>query len=157
MLFRAGLVGGTSTAPANTPHVQQEMEMNRNTTTIAAARATAICLAATLACSAAHASPGSLDESVAGASLKYAVPASDLDLSKIEGATVLYARIRHAARAVCETILTQQPGLLEKYRTCTDRAIAEAVARVNRPLLSQYHQLRLMGDRAALAQLAKGH
>jgi UrcA family protein len=131
--------------------------MNMINTAIIAARAMVICIAATLACSAADASPASLDESVAGGSLKYAVPFSDLNLAKMEGATVLYGRIRHAARAVCETILTQQPGLIEKYRTCVDGVIADAVARVNRPLLSQYHQLRLKGDRAALAQFAKGH
>jgi UrcA family protein len=136
---------------------RKEIEMNRTNTTIIAARAMAICITATLACNAADASPGNLDRSVAGGSLKYAVPFSDLDLSKIEGATALYARIRHAARAACDTILTQQPGLGEKYRACVDRAIAEAVARANRPLLSQYHKLRLMGDRAGLAQLAKGH
>lgn len=131
--------------------------MNRNTTTIAVAAATAICIAATPAGSGARASPGNLDESVAGASLKQVIPFSDLGLSKIQGATVLYARIRHAARAVCETILTQQPGLVEKYRTCVETAMAEAVARVNRQLLSQYHQLRLMGDKARLEQLAKDH
>jgi UrcA family protein len=110
-----------------------------------------------VAYNAAAASPGRLDESVAGGSLKYVVPFSDLDLSRIEGAATLYARLRHAARAVCETILTAQPGLGEKYRACVDKAIAEAVASANRPLLSQYHQLHLKGDRAGLAQLAKGH
>ena len=33
-------------------------------------------------------------------------------------------------------------------------AIADAVASVNRPLLSQYHQLRTKGDKGALVQLA---
>jgi UrcA family protein len=153
----AGFYSRKERAAANEPHVDKELAMNRNTTTMVVARAMAICIAATLACSAAHASPGSLDESVAGASLKQVIPSSDLDLSKIQGAAVLYARIRHAARAVCETILTQQPGLIEKYRTCVDSAIADAVARANRPLLSQYHQLRLMGNKARLAQLATGH
>jgi UrcA family protein len=133
------------------------MQTSLTNATIIVARAMLICITATLACNAAAASPGSPDESVAGGSPKYAVPFSDLDLSKIEGATALYGRIRHAARAACETILTQQPGMGEKYRACVDGAIAQAVAKANRPLLSQYHQLRLMGDRAGLAQLAKGH
>ena len=137
--------------------LREEMEMNSTHTAIIVARAMAICITATLACNAADASPASLDESVTGASLTYAVPFSDLDLSKIEGATALYGRIRHAARAACETILTQQPGMGEKYRACVDGAIAQAVAKANRPLLSQYHRLRLMGDRAGLAQLAKDH
>lgn len=131
--------------------------MNKTNSAGIAARAMAIGIAGGLAGTAAAASPVSLDESVAGASLEYVVPSGDLDLSRIEGAAALYARIRHAARAVCETILTQQPGLLGKYRGCVDSAIAAAVGRANRPLLSEYHRLRLMGDRAGLAQLAKGH
>ena len=117
-----------------------------------AARALVICGAATLACNATAVSAGSLDES--DAPVKYTVPFKDLDLSRIEGATALYGRLRHAARAACEPLLSVQH---EKYRACVGRAIADAVARVNRPLLSQYHQLHLNRDRAGLAQLAKGH
>jgi hypothetical protein len=36
-----------------------------------------------------------------------------------------------------------------------DKAVSDAVASVNRPLLSQYHQLRTKGDRIGLVQLAR--
>jgi UrcA family protein len=133
--------------------------MEMNTTMVTTARAMTLCIAAALGFNAADASAGSLsrDELVAGPTLKYVVPFQDLDLSKIEGATALYGRLRYAARMVCEPIQSQQPGLAEKYRACVNKAIADAVAGVNRPLLSQYFQLRTKGDRAGLLQLAKAH
>jgi UrcA family protein len=130
-----------------------------NTTMVTAARAITVCIAAALGFNAANASADTLshDESVAGTSLKYLVRFADLDLSRIEGATALYGRLRYAARMVCEPIQTQQPGLAEEYRACVDKAIADAVAGVNRPLLTQYLQLHTRGDRAGLAQLANAH
>lgn len=130
-----------------------------NTTMVTTARAMTICIAATLGFNAADASAGSLsrDASLGDPPLKYVVPFQDLDLSKIDGATRLYARLRYAARAVCEPIQSRQLGLAEKYRACVDKAIADAVARVNRPLLSQYFQLRTKRDSAGLLQLAKAH
>jgi hypothetical protein len=38
-----------------------------------------------------------------------------------------------------------------------DKAVADAVEHVNRPLLSQYHQLRIKGDKAGLVRLAKAN
>ena len=130
-----------------------------NTTMATAARAMTLCIAAALGFNAADAFAGGLsnDESVSGPLPKYVVRFQDLDLSRIEGATALYARLRYAARMVCEPIQSQQLGLVEKYRACVDKAIADAVASINRPLLSQYLQLRTRGDRAGLAQLAKAH
>jgi hypothetical protein len=37
------------------------------------------------------------------------------------------------------------------------KAIADAVASVNRPLLSQYHQLRTKGDKTRGVELAKAN
>ena len=129
--------------------------MNKSMAT--AARAMTICIAATLGYNAAGASTGSLsnDESATNASLTYVVRFADVDLSKIDGAIALYARIHQAAGTVCRPLESRQLSLAEKHRACMDRAIADAVASVNRPLLSQYHQLRTKGDRAGLVQLAK--
>ena len=126
-----------------------------NTTITNTARALTICIAATLGFSAADASAGTLsnDTSVTGAARKEAVRFPDLDLSRIEGVAKLYGRIAHAARDVCDPLETQWRPT--EYRTCVDKAIANAVATVNRPLLTQYHQLRTRGDKAALVQLAK--
>jgi len=48
-----------------------------------------------------------------------------------------------------------QMDLAAKYHACMDRAVADAVAKVNRPLLSQYHQLHSNGDKSALVRLAR--
>lgn len=128
-----------------------------NTIIATAARALTICIAATLAFSAASASAGSpgSDESVTGASHKYVVRFPDLDLSRIEGVTNLYLRLRYAASVVCKSF--ESEWFPAEHQACVDKAIANAVATVNRPLLSQYHQLRTKGDRAGLVQLAKAH
>src|ERR1700732_2746387 len=126
-----------------------------NTIITNTARALTICIAATLGFSAADASPGTLshDTAVTGAARKEVVRFPDLDLSRIEGVAKLYGRIAHAARDVCDPLLTQWHPT--EYGTCVDQAIADAVATVNRPLLTQYLQLRTRGDKAALVQLAK--
>jgi UrcA family protein len=127
--------------------------MNRSMAT--AARAMTICLAATLGYNTADASSISNDESATNASYAYVVRFADVNLSKIDGAIALYARIRQAAGTVCRPLESRQLSLATLHRTCMDKAIADAVASVNRPLLSQYHQLRTKGDRAGLVQLAK--
>ena len=58
-------------------------------------------------------------------------------------------------RRATSAILSRLSGTPSEYRACVDKAIADAVAIVNRPLLSQYHQLRTKGDKAGLVQLAK--
>ena len=60
----------------------------------------------------------------------------DLNLSTIEGATALYQRLKGAAHRVCEEPST---GLDEYriYQACFRAAIADAVAKVNSPLLTQ--------------------
>jgi UrcA family protein len=123
-----------------------------------AARALTICIAATLGFSAADASASNLstDRSVPGAPPTYVVRFADLDLAKIEGVTTLYGRLSHAAREVCDPLISTR-WFPEKYHACVDKAIADAVAKVNRPLLTQYHQLRTKGDKAGLVQLAKAH
>ena len=128
-----------------------------NASMVTVARATMICITAALGFNATGAFADNLskDESVAGTSYRYVVQFSDLDLSRIEGTTALYGRLRYAARMVCDPIQTQQPWLIKKYRDCVDKAIADAVAKVNRPLLTQYLQLRTTGDGAGLTQLAK--
>jgi hypothetical protein len=48
-------------------------------------------------------------------------------------------------------------GLAEKYRACMAKAVADAVATVNRPLLSEYHQLRARGNGTGRVMLTKAH
>jgi len=126
--------------------------MNKTTTT--AVRAMTIGLAAVIVCSAAQASNVSKDPSATNERYQNVVRYSDVDLSRIEGAITVYGRIRQAANAVCESLDSRVLGLAEKHRACVNQAIADAVASVDRPLLSQYHQLRTKGDKGALVQLA---
>lgn len=64
----------------------------------------------------------------------------DLNLANTQGAAALYRRITLAAHEVCAPAeqtgsLLPRPG----YRECVRRAIAEAVAKVDRAELSAYH------------------
>jgi UrcA family protein len=67
----------------------------------------------------------------------------DLNLTNPQGIAALYRRITGAAQEVCGPAertgsLLPRPG----YRECVQRAIAEAVAKVDRPELSAYHAQR---------------
>jgi len=130
--------------------------MSKTTT---AARATSICLAAIVGFNAADASAGSLssDPSASDGLPKQVVRFHSLDLSRIEGVTTLYGRLRNAARAVCDPLKGREMWIREEQRACMDKAIADAVASINRPLLSQFHQLRIKGDKTGLAQFAKAN
>jgi UrcA family protein len=138
-------------ADSQTPFFK-EIKMNKTTTI--AVRALTIGLAAVIGCSAAHAANVSKDQSATNEWHQYVVRYADVDLSRIDGAITVYSRIRQAADAVCESIDSRVLGLMEKHRACVNQAIADAVASVDRPLLSQYHQLRTKGDKGAVAQLA---
>jgi|ERR1022692_2000503 UrcA family protein len=130
-----------------------------NKTIAAAARALTICVAATLGFNAANASTDGVsnDQSVTNKSLSYMVRFSDLDVSKFEGAKKLYARLRHAATVVCKPLETASLWASDQYETCMNKAIADAVASVNRPLLSQYHQARTKSDKRRIVEIAKAN
>ena len=90
----------------------------------------------------------------AAATVTYPVGYSDLDVSTMRGAKTLYLRIRFAAETLCESSATWGK---KEGEACVHKAVNDAVARVDAPLLSQYHQLRSKGDRAGLVQLAKAN
>ena len=66
----------------------------------------------------------------------------------------LYLRIRHAAETLCGSAATWGK---KEGEACVHKAVNDAVARVNAPLLSQYHQLRDKSEKAGPAQLAKAN
>jgi UrcA family protein len=141
-------------APSTANTTFKEIKMNTAITTTA--RAFAICVAATLGFNAnASAAGPSNTQSVENGALTYVVRFADLDLSNIQGTTELYGRLRSAARVVCEPLESRDWRTSTKHEACMRTAIADAVESVDRPLLSQYHQLRTKGDKAALVQLAK--
>jgi UrcA family protein len=60
---------------------------------------------------------------------------ADLDIQTVEGAKVLYHRIRLAADQVCQE-LNDDPVLREAAQGCIDKAIDNAVKKVNAPYLT---------------------
>ena len=81
----------------------------------------------------------SADE-VRSLSVRYA----DLDLERPADVARLYQRIRRAAEDVCgPRLLTGSRVPVTGYQPCFADAVAQAVARVDRPALSAYHQQRL--------------
>jgi UrcA family protein len=70
--------------------------------------------------------------------VKYA----DLNLSSPAGAAVLYQRIRVAATQVCGTPDRRDLGRFEQAKTCTARAIANAVTAVGNDALTNLYQAK---------------
>jgi UrcA family protein len=64
----------------------------------------------------------------------------DLNLSTIEGATALYLRIKRAANSVCDDGSTAGLAHYREWKSCYQAAIADAVAKVNSPLLTAVSQ-----------------
>jgi UrcA family protein len=72
---------------------------------------------------------------------------SDLDLSRKAGIATLYQRIQGAAQRVCETHTGRRLEQQRGHAACVDNAVARAVARIDRPMLSDY-AARQMGKQA---------
>ena len=87
-------------------------------------------------------------------SVSYPVGYSDLDVSTIKGAKTLYLRVRYAAETLCESAATYGK---KDGEACVQKAVNDAVARVDAPLLTQYTQLRSKHDKAGLLQLARAN
>jgi UrcA family protein len=68
----------------------------------------------------------------------YHVNYADLDLAHRAGADALFARIKSAARRVCEPAAESEPFRFAQLREqrCIEKAIADAVADVGSPLLT---------------------
>ena len=92
--------------------------------------------------------------STTNGSVTYPVRYSDLDVSTVKGAKTLYLRIRYAAETLCESAATWGK---KEGEACVNKAVNDAVARVNAPLVTHYSQLRRKGDEAARMQLAKAN
>ena len=77
----------------------------------------------------------------------------DLNLATIDGAITLYQRLKGAARTVCEGPLTGIAAYQE-WRSCYDAAMADAVAKVNNPLLTAVYR-GPNKDASSIAMLTK--
>jgi UrcA family protein len=63
---------------------------------------------------------------------------ADLDLDHKAGIAKLYVRIRGAARRVCYQQANDEQGANQADPVCVKRAVSTAVARIDRPMLSEY-------------------
>lgn len=61
---------------------------------------------------------------------------NDLDITKPDGAKVLYRRIRAAARDVCERSSSTDPIMNMANKECIDTAVDKAVRKINAPMLT---------------------
>ena len=71
---------------------------------------------------------------------KRVVNFADLDLNRDTGVATLYARIKSAAREVCEPVDNWSSRMLNS--DCRHDALAKAIADVNSPALTSYYQAR---------------
>lgn len=66
---------------------------------------------------------------------------ADLDLNREAGVAQLYLRIKGAARRVCAEQADEQLVAEQNRARCVKRAVSTAVARIDRPMLSDLAQL----------------
>jgi len=129
-----------------------------NNTKIRTIRAITISTAVALGFGTGAASAGpSATQFVSDGANSYVVRFPDLDLSKIDGAAALYGRLSRAAHVVCEPLQSRDLAIAARYRACLVQAVANAVAQVDRPMLSQYYESRTKGDKASFVQLAQAN
>jgi UrcA family protein len=72
-------------------------------------------------------------------SAKQSVTYKDLDLNSDAGTQTLYRRIQRAANKVCGEADVRDLAGMNVRKTCRDRAISEAVAAVNSPMLTKVY------------------
>ncbi len=77
--------------------------------------------------------------------LQVTVKFADLDVSRPEGAAVLYGRIRAAARNVCSPYDRGDPLENMEFASCVRQSIADAVSAVNAPALTAVHSSKTKG------------
>ena len=63
----------------------------------------------------------------------------DLNLDSEQGAKVLYARMRSAARDVCSPLEGLDMSRRRLWQTCFDNAVANAVVQVDKTMVSALH------------------
>jgi UrcA family protein len=115
-------------------------------------KARAILLAAALAMGA-QVAQATDSVAVGEVRLSETVKYGDLNLNREEGVSRLYKRLNRAAKNVCEPLRGRQLMESAKHRVCVSEALANAVAEVNQPLLTQYYHSK--GESSSTAIVAK--
>ncbi|HEY6643324.1 UrcA family protein [Povalibacter sp.] len=81
---------------------------------------------------------------------------ADLDLNKPEGAATLFGRIRNAARSVCISLNGTSIREKQEHAACVEFALANAVARVDQPILTEYITTRTSRQSPLPIKVASG-
>jgi len=81
---------------------------------------------------------------------------ADLDLTRSEGAAVLYERLASAAKTVCTSLEGRDLASQMRFRSCVKTAIGSAVAKVDRSMLTEYYKTRTHARHSAV-QIANNH
>ena len=63
----------------------------------------------------------------------------DLNLDTEQGAKVLYARLRGAARTVCAAFEDRDFKRMTLWKSCFDKAVASAVVQINKSTVTALH------------------
>lgn len=80
---------------------------------------------------------------------------ADLDATSAQGAAVLYQRIKSAAKIVCQGLEPdRQLARIMLYTHCVNKAIGDAVARLDRPAVTEYAVARGVLPRNAAIKIA---
>jgi UrcA family protein len=82
--------------------------------------------------------------------LSVTVNYADLDLSKPAGVGALYRRLEKAAKTVCGPYADRDPRRKAVWRDCYDQAVANAVANIDRPMLTALHSAKKAPRTAAI-------
>jgi UrcA family protein len=64
---------------------------------------------------------------------------ADLDTTNVQGAAVLYGRLKSAAESVCKELDSPRDlGLMQRYAACIHLALGNAIATIDRPAVTAY-------------------
>jgi len=83
-----------------------------------------------------HASAASAYEEPRNVVVRY----SDLNLSQPQDASTLYNRIKRAAREACEDDEAPSLARLQRFHSCVDQAVTNAVAAISSERLTEIHE-----------------
>ena len=73
---------------------------------------------------------------------------ADLDLSHSQGVTVLYRRLKEAAKTLCAAQEGRDVERQMRFEACWQAALSKAVTKVDQPALTAYYQAQFKGRNA---------
>jgi UrcA family protein len=65
---------------------------------------------------------------------------ADLDLDHMPGAAAMYHRLKYAAEQACSPLQGRDLASQSRFGRCTKESVAASIAKVDRPMLTQYYR-----------------